>query len=270
MRNQDVNGLPVWKFEKLLGYPETEHFITTRHGGYSQPPFGSFNLSYRSGENINTVTKNRELLSQRLNTNLPFMYFPEQCHTSNIKVIKKASNNEDLAETDALVTDIPGYYLCVLVADCLPILLFDPVKHVVGAVHAGWRGTVDGITKKTIRMFTDHFASQASNIIACIGPCISAGKYQVGPEVIAQVKTYFGTIDGLVTNIDKNGRGYLDLRASNRWQLLTSGMELDNIEISDICTFQNTETFYSARKEGRNSGRFACGISLNNSFTQNA
>ncbi len=255
--------LELWTFDTFSKFPGIDHFITTRHGGYSNDPFGKFNLSLKSGENQVLVAKNRTLLAEVLKTDKQFMHFPIQCHTGNVHEVLTTTVCSDLQETDALITNLPGQYLCVLVADCVPVIIYDPVVKTIAAIHAGWRGTVDGIVNNTILQMEKSYGCNLKNMLAAIGPSISAKNYEVGPEVIDKAKKYFNNVTGIVDAINNSGHGYLDLWEANRRQLVGAGVQPSNIEVSGICTYENNQTFYSARKESATSGRFACGICLN-------
>lgn len=262
MKQTNRKGIPFWEFNSLSGYHKIDHYVSTRHGGFSSAPYGNFNLSLTSGENTSVVGKNRLLLADALQTRKQFIYFPKQCHTNHVREITTSTVCSDLDETDALVTNLPGKYLCVLVADCVPVLIYDPVKKAIAAVHAGWRGTVAGIVRKTIETLMEKYGSDPVDMIAGIGPSISVKNYQVGPEVVEKVKNYYRNTSGIINHIDNKGKGFLDLWEANRKQLLIGGIPSDNIEISGLCTYDATEIFYSARRESFHSGRFACGICL--------
>jgi YfiH family protein len=205
------NGMEFLSFENLVGFDGIDHFVTTRNGGYSHAPYGEFNLSYNAGEDPSIVTKNRALLAEVLNTDTSSMYFPIQCHKGNVKEVKKAAEPDDLNETDALITNDGGIFLVVLVADCVPVLIYDPVQKAVAAVHAGWRGTVAGIIQNTVNKLIETYRCNPRHLIAAIGPSVSPEVYQVGSEVIQHVTNYYRTTEGLVSQINHEGKGFLNL-----------------------------------------------------------
>ena len=259
---EKLANIRVWHFDQLKRYRQILHFVTDRHGGISKDPYFSLNLSFKVNDNVNSVTKNRELLAGNLKLNPEQFLYPDQCHTSNVKLVKSI-NQEKLAETDALITNVPGIFICVTTADCVPIILYDPVKHSIGVVHAGWRGLVGSIIIKTIDKMIENFETDPKNLLACIGPSISSKNYQVGNEVINEVVKLTRYKKGFIYNEDKSGRGYLDLQEFSRFQLINVGLDYHKIEIAGICTYDNNNDFYSARKEGFETGRFASGIMLN-------
>jgi YfiH family protein len=148
--------------------------------------------------------------------------------------------------TDALVTDVVGATLGVIVADCVPVLLYDPTRHVVGLAHAGWRGTVGCIASQTVATMRDVFGSNPSDILAGIGPSIGPCCYEVGDEVISawQGAGVPGAQDAVRECV---GSYHLDLWSANRLVLLAAGLEPRRIEVSAECVRCNVERFFSYR-----------------------
>jgi len=186
--------------------------------------------------------------------------FPRQRHTNCVTEILKISEIE-IKETDALVTNQPEICLCVQTADCVPILLFDPVKNVVAAVHAGWRGTVNKIVEVTIKKMVTEYHSSPKNILVAIGPSISPEIYEVGDEVVKAVRN---SIPNSETTLYKNSNGkfHFNLWEANRQLLLSIGIYSENIEILGECSFKNNNKYFSARKEGIGTGRMVSGVML--------
>ena len=153
-------------------------------------------------------------------------------------------------EGDALITRIPGYALGVFTADCLPILLFDPVKRVVGIVHAGWRGTAKGISLKAIEKMTEFFHCQGENMIAALGPAIGPCCY----EVDAPVKEAFAAGElpwDLVATRHRRDKWSLDLYRANAYLLQKEGLKRENIHRLELCTSCRRDIFCSYRAEGK-------------------
>lgn len=164
-----------------------------------------------------------------------------QVHGDNVLVIKDR-DIKDL-EGDAMITDKKGIGLAIRVADCVPILFFDPVRSAIGLAHAGWRGTLKKITSKTIKSMKQYFDTTPKNLIVGIGPCICVKHYEVDEAVLPGAK------------------GHFDLRIANRIQLIEAGVKTKNIEIMPYCTYERTDLFYSYRAEGK-TGRIMTGIML--------
>ncbi len=182
-----------------------------------------------------------DLIAEYYMTTKDRIYLPIQKHTDKVIVI--GSSLEPVI-ADAVISKQKGLFIGVQVADCVPILLCDPGKQIVAAVHAGWRGTAQAILKKTIRTFCERFFSNPAHIIVAIGPSIRQCCYEVDDEVITAVSLATGNGDYVKTTGDKF---HLDLAAANQLQALTMGVTEGNVWISDDCTFCNPERFFSYR-----------------------
>jgi hypothetical protein len=180
-------------------------------------------------------------ISLKCSVPVSHIYLPLQKHTDSVLVI-----DHDLqpAIADAVVTNRPGILIGVRVADCVPILLYDPVRKVAGAVHAGWRGTAAGILKKTVQVMTDRFKSEPSSVLMAVGPSIRGCCYEVDGEVAESVLAATGEGAYSVRNGEKY---YLDLASANRCQALSAGLSAAHLWIADACTRCLPEEFYSYR-----------------------
>jgi YfiH family protein len=154
-----------------------------------------------------------------------------------------------VGEGDALMTDVPGVRVGVRTADCIPVLLVDPRSRAVAAVHAGWRGTAQGICTKTVAAMRAQFGSRPEDLLAALGPGIGPCCYQVGAEVAVRFREIFPERDDL----DRPAR--LDLPEANRRQLLSSGLSPDRVWVAGLCTFCSGDEFCSWRRESRQAGR---------------
>lgn len=235
------------------------HFISTRSGGVSKPPFDTLNISFNVPDEPKNVLYNRNLLAQALGIKLGNMTTAKQVHGNKVAIITKElcgrgakDHASALDGIDAMVTNCPNICIIVQVADCVPILLFDPSRRVVGVVHAGWRGTVLNIAGKTVKSMIKKFRSNPRNILAGIGPSIGPCCYEVGKEVL----------DHDVPAEIRDGKSYFDLWEANKKQLADEGIPFSNIEVSRICTKCNSDKFFSARAGKGLTGRFGAGIML--------
>lgn len=262
MFEQKRNKLLLLKFNNLDNESGIEHFITTKFGGSSIAQFSSLNLSFKVGDRKNIVASNRSILAKTLEIPEEKILFPDQCHTNHIKVVEAGTSLQDLPETDALITQTTGLCLCVLTADCVPVLLFDPKEKVVAAIHAGWRGTVGRIVPRTIERMVKSFSSRPENIVAAIGPSISQRNYEVGNEVAEKFHVFFHDKPSIIKKKKEGGKYHIDLKEANKELLLRNGVKDKNLEISEKCTFDMPDLFFSARRDGLQSGRFATGIML--------
>jgi polyphenol oxidase len=218
-----------------------------------------------TGEPETNAVNNRNHLAEILRIKARQLVFPRQTHSCYVDNLTGIPDHE-LKETDALVTDIPGICLCIQTADCVPLLLYDPAAKVAGAVHAGWRGTVDLIAGKAVEKMSRIYGSQPQDILVAIGPSIGPEQYEVGNEVAEAV---YKNISNAEKTLHKGIRGkyHLNLWEANRQILLAYGILPDNIEILGKCSYTENEHFYSARREGIDTGRIVSGIMLKSSLT---
>ncbi|WP_303924110.1 peptidoglycan editing factor PgeF [Draconibacterium sediminis] len=229
-------------FDKLCAFTTTKSTLPVKRVRYSNVP------------------ENKAKLSEALALEVGQMVYPDQTHSSNVAAIQEVPDAV-ISETDALVTNQAGLCLCVQTADCVPVLLFDPEAKVIAAVHAGWRGTVGGIVEKAVSKMTNNYGASAKNIVAAIGPSISPEIYEVGDEVVAAARK---SIPNVETTLHKNGTGkfHFNLWEANRQLLLKSGVQAQNIEVFGACSFSEAEKYYSARREGIDTGRMVSGIMI--------
>jgi polyphenol oxidase len=244
--------------DKLDLYGVTHGFFM-RHGGCSPYPWKSLNMATSVGDSRENVIENRIRIAESLQIN-PNNYFDLwQVHSNNVVITDKPRpSNVKHIQADAIITREKQVVLLMLFADCVPIMLFDPDKKVIAISHAGWKGTINGVVAETIKSMTKKFNCVTDNIIGVIGPSICADHYQVGDEVIEQVKTVFNPEDNVISS--KDGRSFLDLPAANRKTMEKCGMKI--IETLNICTACNTDDWFSHREENGKTGRFAVVITL--------
>ena len=160
---------------------------------------------------------------------------------------------------DAVMTDVSGICIGVSTADCIPIIIYDPEHHAVATVHAGWRGTVSRIAEKAIQAMAITYHSKPEDMHCVIGPGISLEHFEVGQEVYEQ----FAEAGFDMDSISKwQTKWHIDLKECNRQQLERMGVKPDHIEVSAICTVADNHDFFSARKQGINSGRIFTGAIL--------
>ena len=235
---QAKHNINFLQFNNLLKYNHLIHFSSTRVGGVSSGHLFSLNLGHTVNDSPRNVNQNLESLALAIDIKKSQIVFPKQTHSSNIGIVK--SVNEIFPDTDALITNVPGICICVRTADCIPILLYDPIQKVIAAIHSGWKGTVQKISMRTIRIMQKEFGTMPENIIAGIGPSIGPEVYEVGPELIEQFNNLFRG-NQIITPIIDSEKGFLDLWKANKQILIESGITEDKIEISEMCTFSNHE-----------------------------
>ncbi len=170
-------GAELFLFEQLRAFKNITHFVSSRGGGYSHGFFASLNIGFHVGDNNLAVLKNRHILANTLGMDLSGFTYANQTHSSQVALVGEAGRGKGAGEmrtaienTDGMVTNVERICLCVQVADCVPVLMYDPVEHVIAAVHAGWRGILKRIVPATVEKMIKHYGSQAQNIVAGIGP----------------------------------------------------------------------------------------------------
>ncbi len=242
-------------------------FSTTRNGGVSKGDYASMNCTPYTGDDIEAVQRNQELLCTALHIEKEQLIIPYQTHSVNALVIDKEflqqnaeKRNEQLQNIDALITQEKGVCLCVSTADCTPILLYDRKQQVIAAIHAGWRGTVNYIVRKTLEQMNRLYNTQGEDIFAAIGPCIGFDAFEVGDEVYDVFKQNDFPMEYISGWKPETHKWHIDLQMANSVQLIDFGVPTEQIDICDICTFTHYEKFFSARRLGIKSGRILSGI----------
>ena len=256
MHRKTFNGLSLWRFENFSNISSIQHFVTDR---CSHSNTKEFTLSLSSSPDRAMVVKNRSLLASAMGVDDCELYFPSQVHKTKILNVTRHTLREELSETDALVTIEPRICIAVMSADCVPILLYDRKNQAVGAVHSGWRGTVARILEKSLHQMSRLFGTRGEDLYAGIGPSVSTESYEVGEEVMEEVKSSFKNNNVLLTPT-QNGKAKLNLWKANSIQLEEFGVPITQIEVSNLCTVKNNQYFFSARKGDM--GRFAAGIMI--------
>ena len=219
-------------------------------------------LKYDLGEGVEAFSTQRDAV-------LPYEVTQgHQVHGCRVAIVDRPGmTREELEGYDALITHLPGVAIGVRTADCVPVLLYDPVRRVVAAVHAGWKGTVLHISQEVIAAMAHDFECHPADMKAVMGPAIGPDSFQVGEEVVAQFRESGFPMDdiwsfrGHSDGTPMSGGHHIDLFKANRWLLEQAGIPPDRIRICGIDTF-TTEAFFSARREGVRCGRIINSIKL--------
>jgi YfiH family protein len=218
--------------------------FTDRYGGVSSPPYDSLNLALHVGDKPESVIKNRSIIQNRFNIkNIVWM---DQVHKDRVETIS-SPHSEPIPACDAIITNKPNIALAVMVADCIPILMFDQKSGTISAIHAGRNGTFLEIAPKTIMKMQKEFNCNPSDIFVVMGPSIHSCCYEVSNEISTIVKNSFGK--------EYINDQMLDLQKLNYDQLIEANICKDHIKISNICTCCNFD-YFSYRRDGI-TGRFA-------------
>lgn len=260
--------IKIYSFDSLSTYSEIIHFVSTRFGGESEGEFSALNLSLTIGDEAKKVEANRQKLFEEMGISLDKTMFMQLIHGDTVREVQNSDLHKNdyhqniFAETDALITNEKGICLFVLTADCVPLVMYEPDSHAIAVIHAGWKGTVKKLAQKTALKMRDLYGSDLANIRVGIAPAAGSCCYEIGAEVENQFLANFPNEKGII--LERNGKKYLDLAQANLAQLTEIGLLKENIELSNICTICEHETFFSYRKEGGKTGRFGTGIMIKN------
>ena len=252
-------GLPVLAWPALDGLGAGA-IVTTRGGGVSAGVYATLNLSFSVGDRPGHVVENRRRAAAALGAGLTDLVFATQVHGAVAQVVTSADRGRGAAApgdtvgaADALVTSDPGIVLAVLVADCVPIVLYDPRARVLACVHAGWRGTVAGAAGAALAVM-QALGARSGDVHAGLGPAVGPDRYQVGAEVAGAARGAFGAQPFL--RPDGTGAWLFDLWAANRFVLREAGVADRHIHLAAVPTGPDPGLFFSDRT-ARPCGRFA-------------
>ncbi len=259
-RISQPNCPTFYQFEQWQTAP-LHHGVFTRHGGVSTGAFDSLNVGGMIGDDQNAVLENSRRVYATLGYQPDQVCTVWQVHGADVVVVNMPPIQRKWhAQADGMITNQTDMALSMRFADCVPVLFYDTVHHAIGAAHAGWRGTVNGVVLSVLEAMHTVYGTQPADVQAAIGPSIGPDCYQVGEEVVEAVGERFDTITGLVQRDADDGSPYLNLWEANRRLLELAGVA--QIEVAEICTATHTDDFYSHRAEGGKTGRFATIIGL--------
>ncbi len=239
---------------------EVVHGFTTRLGGVSQGYLESLNLGLHRGDDPANLLENYRIVSQALGFSLESLVMTRQTHSDVIRLVGRENGGEGLdrpvePECDGLITNTPGLTLVVFTADCTPILLHDPVTGAVGAVHAGWRGTVADIAGKAVEAMEQAFGSRPEDIQAAIGPNIAQCCFETGSDVPEAVRSVLGAQAEAFLQA-RGAKFHVDLKGVNEALLRRRGVS--QVDVSDCCTACQNRRFWSHRvTQGRRGAQAA-------------
>lgn len=259
----------VEAFKLLSAQPELCNFTTTRHGGVSKGSYSSFNLGVYGNDDPECIEQNLEKLCSALPERPELLVIPHQIHNTEIAIIgeeyRNASEEERLQMVegkDALITTEKGICLCVTTADCIPLLFYDKTHHVIASSHAGWRGTVNRIAKKTLERMHELYGTEGRDVIACMGPGISLAGLEVGDEVYLEFANHGFPMERISEWKRNSHKYHINLWIANRMQFKEFGIPDNQIELAGVCTYLRYQDYFSARRLGQESGRALTGIML--------
>jgi hypothetical protein len=251
-RRDELEVLHLTSFERL----GADVIVTSRVGGVSAAPYDALNLGDHVGDDPDAVRENRRRLAAVMGVGEAGVAFAHQVHGTGVEVVRGAAPLEPLGDADVLVTNDASIAIGVLVADCVPVVLLDPVAGVLCVAHAGWRGTAARVAVSAVEAMA-ALGAQPPRCRAAMGPCISPRAYQVGDDVAGALRDV-----GCASSVapDGTGRHLADLAAATRTQLLAAGLRAEHVELPTSWTDGGARHF-SDRAE-RPCGRFALAARL--------
>ena len=268
MKKNYHNGVEYYTFENLAKTKGVKHLFSTRVGGVSGGEFESMNLCFGKGDERANVMDNFNKISG-LGFPLVKMVFSSQVHKDKILTVSESDcgkgifRESDIIGVDGLMTNTPGVVLVTLYADCVPLYFVDPVKSVIALSHSGWRGTFLEIGKKTVVKMNKEFGSMPGDILVGIGPSICKKCFEVGSDVVEKFASKPSISSDFVSKSNTaTDKYYIDLWGVNKQILINAGVPQQNIELPDICTKCNPNTFFSHRAMGDKRGTMAAFLSL--------
>ena len=226
------------------------HAFTTRYGGVSQGDFASLNLGANRGDDPAAVRENYRRLCALMGVGIDGMAVTKQVHGNVVRIVTEEDRHVCMGpvpyEADGIVTNVKGLPILCMVADCVPVLLWDGEHGVAGAIHCGWRSSVTDILKNAVEQM-ETLGAEREKIHAAIGPAISACCFETDDDVPAAIEKYLsGNTEGLFTH-RPDGKTMVDLKEANARRLVMLGLKRENIDISDECTMCSHEKYWSHR-----------------------
>jgi len=260
-------GIPYLAADGMETAGGVAHGFSTRHGGVSEGMWASLNLGTSRGDDPDHVRENFRRFRGAIGAHGDLVVKSNQVHTDIVRVVTSADWKTDLCqkveyEADGLITATPGVALMVVTADCVPVLLYDPVRRVVAAVHSGWRGTAQGIVTRAVERMEDVYGCRPADILAAIGPCVGPDCFETHEDVPNAMMATLGTTALQHIQIKENGKFAVDLKGLNSLRLEQAGLTAEHIAVCRDCTASRTDKYWSHRKMGNNRGAMAAVIQL--------
>lgn len=258
-----------------LAYPLLEktglvhHGFSTKIGGVSKGIWESMNLSFSRGDDCSCVKENFKRISHAIGVRPENLVFAAQTHTTNVRKVDWNDRGKgfeyplDYSDVDGLITNVPGICLTTFYADCVPLYFIDPVHKAIGLSHSGWRGTVKRMGQVTLQKMQEEYGTNPEDVIAAIGPSICQDCYEVSEDVILEFRQSFDKRHWKNLFYQKeNGKYQLDLWKANEIILAETGVKLENIAVTNVCTNCNCDFLFSHRATKGQRGSLAAFMAL--------
>lgn len=261
---QGVSFLACNQFDRAGG---VAHGFSTRLGGVSQGVWTGLNLGYNRGDDPDHVRENARLFCTAIGADCHGLVKTRQVHRDHIQPVTAADKGRDIIapapwETDGLITDVPGLCLTVFCADCVPVLLYDPVRRCIAAVHSGWRGTALSIAARAAKQMVTDYGCDPGTILAAVGPAISKCCFETHTDVPEAMTATLGNLATPFLEPLENGKFRVDLKGIIQTTLLHAGLDPAHIFVSDHCTACRPDLYWSHRLLGDRRGSMAAMIQL--------
>ena len=234
------------------------HGLFTRLGGVSEGLYTSLNLSRSTGDGAETVIENRKRINDVFGLKNEDTLTSWLVHGNDVRVVDWENRGQNDVHADGMITNTPGLALTLRFADCMPILLHDPVRGAIGIAHAGWPGVAGKVIASTIDAMVNTFGSQPEDLVAGVGPSIGPTQFEVGLDVAEKIQA--AVRDDIMLAHPNPEKRYVDLWRSAQSQLQECGVR--QVEVSGLCTASNTHEWFSHRAEKGKTGRFGTLLQL--------
>ena len=264
---QTQNGVTFLSSDGINAAGGAAHGFSTRLGGVSQGMWASLNLGVSRGDDPDHVRENYRRFFAAIGADGKQLAMTNQVHGGTVRTVTTADLHADPYdkvgyEADGLMTDLPGVALVVYSADCIPILFYDPVRRVIAAVHAGWRGTAAGIATTAVERMSDVYGCRREDILAAIGPGIGPDCFETHEDVPNAMTAALSTAVLHHIKIKENGKFAVDLKGVNAMRLEQAGLDPDHIAVCHECTSCLGDKYWSHRRLGTSRGSMAAVIQL--------
>ena len=234
--------------------------VSTRRGGVSRPPYDSANMALHVGDDPVAVVENRRRFCSAVGIDPDDLVCAEQVHGNRVARVTESdrgsgatNRSASLSGVDGLLTDVPALPLAVFTADCVPVLLYESARKVVGIAHAGWRGTTLGIARTLVKALQEYFGGDPESCRIALGPSAGPCCYEVGDDVVTAFRQHGHPVE-LVFSGGATGRPHLNLWEANTLQLEQCGVLRRNVVWTKRCSVCSSAHF-SSRRDGAVAGR---------------
>ncbi|WP_034861396.1 peptidoglycan editing factor PgeF [Ruminiclostridium cellobioparum] len=259
---QKKSDLKFLEFRNLKTYQDIlAHCFTTRLGGVSSGECTSLNLSFNRNDSRENVLANYRIIAGAMGVDFDRMVLSHQVHGNKIRYVgpedagKGLARESDIIGCDGLTTDVPGIPLVTFYADCVPVLMLDPVKKAITAVHSGWKGTLANISLEALRLMEERYKSNIEDLQVAVGPSICKNCFEVGAEVYELFINKYPWCDIYIDRC--NEKYHMDLQQIIKRVLTDYGVQEKNILLSNTCTKCNSDVFFSYRGDLGKTGSLA-------------